>query len=73
MKVLSINSIVNKYLSFKFLSYILWRIKVDWKLFIGRESTHLITNMLLQTNFENNFLPEIKEIWEWEKRQLISY
>ena len=29
MKVLSINSIVNKYLSFKFLSYILWRIKVN--------------------------------------------
>ena len=45
-----------------FLRYFLGRIKVDYKLFLGRVHIHSITNLLPQINFENNFLLEAKVI-----------
>ena len=73
MKVPSINSIVNKYLTvLTFWVTFLWRIKVIRKLFLGRMSTHLMTHLRPQINFEKNYLLATIVIWEKTRHYVIN-
>ena len=74
MKVPLTNSIVNKYLiGLTFWVSVYERQKLIENFFLGCLSTHLMTHLLPQIHFEKNFQLATKMIWEWEKRQLISY
>ena len=52
IKVPLIISFVNKYFRSNFLSYRLWRIKLNYLQFLGRLSTHSIINLLPQNSFQ---------------------
>ena len=60
IKVPSINSIVAEYLTFKLSRYFLWRIKINYRRFLGRFSTNLMTLLFIQIHFETNIFLKIR-------------
>ena len=60
IKVPSINSIVAEYLTFKLSRYFLWRIKINYRQFLGRFSTNLMTLLFIQIHFETNIFLKIR-------------
>ena len=60
IKVPSINSIVTEYLTFKLSRYFLWRIKINYRRFLGRFSTNLMTLLFIQIHFETNIFLKIR-------------
>ena len=60
IKVPSINSIVAEYLTFKLSRYFLWRIKINYRRFLGRFSTNLMTLLFIQIHFETNIFLKIQ-------------
>ena len=51
----------------------MWRIKINYRRFLGRLSTDFMTLLITQIHFETNLFLSTKVIREREKRGLISY
>ena len=69
----SLNLTVTKYLTFYLSRYFLWTIKINYRRFLSRLSTNVMTLLLTQIHSETNIFLSTKVIWEREKRGFISY